>query len=80
MGRWAAPGTLRASRIFLIDAGWVSAAMIFIVPPHAGQQLMSTALDSDQGIPLDWAIGTLHNDTAALPRKNGRKEGSALTP
>jgi len=38
------------------------------------------ALDNDQGTPLDWAIGTLHNDTAALLRKNGGKEGSALTP
>ena len=38
------------------------------------------ALDSDQGTPLDWAVGTLHNDTAALLRKNGGKEGSVLTP
>ena len=38
------------------------------------------ALDSDQGTPLDWAVGTLHNDTAALLRKNGGKEGSALIP
>ena len=37
------------------------------------------ALDSDRGTPLDWAIGTLHNDTAAFLRKNGGKEGSALT-
>ena len=37
------------------------------------------ALDSDQGTPLDWAVGTLHNDTAALLRKNGGREGSALT-
>jgi ankyrin repeat protein len=38
------------------------------------------ALDNDQGTPLDWAIGTLHNDTGALLRKNGGKQGSALTP
>ncbi len=37
------------------------------------------ALDSDRGTPLDWAIGTLHNDTAAFLRKNGGREGSALT-
>ena len=37
------------------------------------------ALDSDQGTPLDWAVGTLHSDTAAFLRKNGGKEGSALT-
>ncbi len=35
------------------------------------------ALDSDRGTPLDWAVGTLHNDTAAFLRKNGGKEGSA---
>ena len=37
------------------------------------------ALDSDRGTPLDWAVGTLHNDTAAFLRKHGGKEGSALT-
>jgi len=36
------------------------------------------ALDSDQDTPLDWAIGTLHNDTADLIRKNGGKRGAEL--
>ena len=36
------------------------------------------ALDSDRGTPLDWAVGTLHNDTAAFLRKNGGKEGECF--
>jgi len=36
------------------------------------------ALDSDQDTPLDWAIGTLHNDTAQFLRKHGGKTGEEL--
>ena len=38
------------------------------------------ALDSDRGTPLDWAVGTLHNDTTDFLRKHGGKAGSVFTP
>ncbi len=36
------------------------------------------ALDSNHDTPLDWAIGTLHNETADLLRKHGGKTSEEL--
>ena len=36
------------------------------------------ALDSNHDTPLDWAIGTLHNEPADLLRKHGGKTGEEM--